>query len=138
MAAIWLEYIKNVVQEISLVKTKYHARGKMVPKRVQQKFPQIEQGENIDNMRLREQWEEEIRTQMRPKMIRIHLMIDNSGSMADLIEKIRMAVMVVNSSLRSLRALFRTELQAFLATATLPILTWSVTLESAFLVPLRG
>lgn len=120
MAAIWLEYIKNVVQEISLVKTKYHARGKMVPKRVQQKFPQIEQGENIDNMRLREQWEEEIRTQMRPKMIRIHLMIDNSGSMADLIEKIRMAVMVVNSSLRSLRALFRTELQALLGDSYTP------------------
>lgn len=107
MAQAWLEVVNNIAKKIEVFKEKYFRQGKLDIKKVQKLLPLIEMGEDIDGKLVYELFVEKIKTELRPKMLRVELLVDNSGSMSSNINEIRMVVMLLNSSLRSFRILFR-------------------------------
>lgn len=114
MAHSWREVIDNIAQVISIEKDKYYTQGKIDIKKAQRYLPEVEFGGSLDDKKIKELWVEKIKTELRPKMLRLHLVIDNSGSMTGKIDQLRMAIMLLNSSLRSLRSIFRSELESVL------------------------
>lgn len=112
MAADWMEIINNVATKIQTVKSKYHRSGmNMDMRRLQSKFAEIEAGMEYQNMLIYEQIIEKVMVELRPKMFRLILLLDNSGSMASYINQVRMSVMMINASLRSFRVLFRNKME---------------------------
>lgn len=107
MAQNWLEIVKNIANRIEVTKDKYYRSGKMDIKKLQKYFPEIEFGREVDQKLIYERVIEKIIVELRPKMLRLSLLLDDSGSMSGKIDNIRMAVMLLNSSLRSFRILFR-------------------------------
>ncbi len=120
MAKSWREVVRNIARVVSIEKDKYYTRGKIDIKKAQRYLPEAEYGVDMDEKRIKQLWVERIRTELRPKMLRLHLVVDNSGSMSDNIEQIRMAIMLLNSSLRSLRSQFKDELRAVLGDSYTP------------------
>lgn len=114
MAHSWREVIDNIAQVISIEKDKYYTQGKIDIKKAQRYLPEVEFGGSLDDKKIKELWVEKIKTELRPKMLRLHLLIDNSGSMIHQIDQVRMAIMLLNSSLRSLRSIFKSELESVL------------------------
>jgi len=114
MAKHWLEVINNIASKIEVVKDKYYRSGKMDIKRLQRHFGELEMGADIEHKQIYEQFIEKIETEIKPKMLRIVLAIDNSSSMSGNIDSIRMAIMLLNSSLRSFRVLFKDRIKDIL------------------------
>lgn len=114
MAESWLEIVNNIASKIEIVKDKYYRSGKMDIKRLQKHFPEIEMGADVEHKRMYEQFIEKIEAEIRPKMLRAILAIDNSGSMDKKINNIRMVVMLLNSSLRSFRVLLKDKFKEIL------------------------
>jgi hypothetical protein len=120
MAQNWREVVESIAQVVSIEKDKYYTRGKIDIKRAQRYLPEVEYGVDLDEKRIKQLWVERIRTELRPKMLRLHLVVDNSGSMDGKIEQIRMAIMLLNGSLRSLRSQFKDELRSVLGDSYSP------------------
>lgn len=120
MAKHWREVVRNIARVVSIEKDKYYTRGKIDVKKAQRYLPEAEYGGNLDEKRIKQLWVEKIRTELRPKMLRLHLVVDNSGSMGGNIEQIRIAIMLLNGSLRSLRSQFKDELRAVLGDSYTP------------------
>ena len=112
MAQSWLEVVNNIASKIEAVKDKYYRSGKVDIKKFQKHFPEIELGMEVEQRLIYERIVEKIITEVKPQMLRIGLLIDNSGSMAGKkLENMQMAVMLLNSSLRSFRLLFKDKMQ---------------------------
>lgn len=111
MAKNWLEIVNNIASRIEVLRDKYYRSGKMDIRRLQKHFPEIEMGVDVDNRLLYEQFIEKVLTELRPKMLRMVLAIDNSGSMSGKVNQMRMAIMLLNASLRSFRILFRDKMR---------------------------
>jgi len=120
MADMWREVIENIAQVVSLEKDKYYTQGTLDIRRAQRYMEEAEFGADLDRKRIKELWIETIRTEIKPKMLRLHLFVDNSGSMSTQIDQIRMVVMMLNSSLASLRSQFKTEMEELLGAAYTP------------------
>lgn len=114
MAKDWLEIIDNVAQQIEAVKDKYYRSGKVDMKKLQRFLPEIEAGMDYDNKMIYERIIERVMVELRPKMFRMTLLLDNSGSMSSNIDGIRLAVMLINSSLRNFRQLFKNKMEDIL------------------------
>ncbi len=114
MAQAWLEVVNNIAHKIEVFKEKYFRQGKPDIKKLQKYLPRIEMGEDMDNKLIYEQFVEKVKTELRPKMLRVELLVDNSGSMYRNINEIRMSIMLLNSSLRSFRVLFRDKMKDIL------------------------
>lgn len=116
MAKDWLEIINNIASEIEIFKDKYYRSGKPDLKRLQRLLPEIEAGRDIEENppMIYERIVEKIITELRPRALRVLLFIDNSGSMGGWLDAVRMSVMLVNQSLRSLRVLFRDRMREVL------------------------
>ena len=82
MAQSWLEVVNNIASKIEAVKDKYYRSGKVDIKKFQKHFPEIELGMEVEQRLIYERIVEKIITEVKPQMLRIGLLIDNSGSMA--------------------------------------------------------
>lgn len=112
MAQNWLEVVNNIASRIDAVKDKYYRSGKIDYRKLQRHFPEIEMGIEIDQRLIYERIVEKVVTEVKPQMLRILLLIDNSGSMAgEKLKNMQMAIMLLNSSLRSFRLLFKDKMQ---------------------------
>lgn len=107
MAGRWMEIVNNIATKIEIFRDKYYFTGKMDMKKVQRYFPQIEAGLEIDERRVFEQLIERIDVEVRPQMLRVCLLIDNSGSMRDHIKEVKTAIMLLRGSQQSFRNIFR-------------------------------
>ncbi len=114
MAKAWLEVINNISHKIQIFRDKYYPSGRPDIKKIQRLWPQILEGKEIDELLIYSRLVERIQTELRPRMLRLILLIDNSGSMSSSLESVRMCIMLLNSSLRSFRGLFRDRLQEIL------------------------
>lgn len=120
MAKAWLEVVNNISHKVQIFRDKYYPSGRMDIKRVQQHWPEIIYGAEIDNELIYSRLVERIQAELRPRMLRMRLLIDNSGSMGGSIEAMRMCVMLLNSSLRSFRELFRDRMKSVLGGSYTP------------------
>jgi hypothetical protein len=107
MAQAWLEIVNNIAAKIEVVKDKYYRSGKVDIKKLQKYLPEIELGREMDDRLIYERFVEKIYTSLQPRMLRLLLLVDNSGSMSDYVSEIRVAVMLLNSSLRSFKVLLK-------------------------------
>jgi hypothetical protein len=114
MAEQWMEIINNIATKIEIFRDKYFFTGKMDFKKVQRYFPQIEAGLEIDERRVFEQLIERIDAEVRPQMLRICLLVDNSGSMNTKTREVKTSIMLLLGSLRSFRNLFRARMKDIL------------------------
>lgn len=111
MAQAWLEIINNIATRIEVVRDKYYRSGRADIKKMQKFLPEMEMGAEIDQRLIYEQFVEKITTEIRPKMLRLTLVPDNSGSMGGKLDELRMCLMLMDASLRSLRILFRNKME---------------------------
>jgi hypothetical protein len=117
LAKAWAEIIRNIVHEIELVKELARV-GKLDIKRVQRRFLELVEGKDLKNMLLYEQMMEVLKTDIKPKMMRLILLVDNSGSMSGAkMDQLKFSVMLLNESLRSLRVQFQDEMQTKMGNA---------------------
>ncbi len=117
MAQSWLEVVNNIASKIEAVKDRYYRSGKIDYKKLQRYFPELEMGVEIDQRLIYERIVEKVITEVKPQMLRILLLVDNSGSMRGAkLENTQMAIMLLNSSLRSLRLLFKDKMQEIFGT----------------------
>ncbi len=107
MAQHWLEIVNNIASHVEIVRDRYYRSGRLDIKKVQRHYAEISLGADMEQKLLYEQFIEKITIELQPKMLRLILAIDNSGSMSDKVENMRMVIMLLNSSLRSLRSLFK-------------------------------
>ncbi|TAK96570.1 hypothetical protein EPO05_01495 [Patescibacteria group bacterium] len=115
MAEHWTEVVQNIASKIEVKREKYFRSGKVDVERIQRYLPEIEFGADIDDRMIYEQFVEKIISELRPKLLRVILLVDNSGSMAgEKANAVRATVMLLNASLRSLRVLFRNKMRAVL------------------------
>ena len=114
MAQRWLEIINNIATKIEIFRDKYYFTGKIDLKKVQRYLPEMEAGLEVDQRRVFEQFIERIDSDVRPQMLRVGLLVDNSGSMENHVNEIRTSVMLLLGSLRSFRNLFRDRMKDIL------------------------
>lgn len=107
MAEAWLQIIKNISRKIDTVVDKYYRQGKPDIKKLQKMFPEIEFGAEVDRRLIHSLIVEKIKVELKPKMLRVILLIDASGSMSSALDQVRMTVMLLNSSLRNFRLNFQ-------------------------------
>ncbi len=107
MAEAWLQIIKNISRKIDTIVDKYYRQGKPDIKRLQKLLPEIEFGADIDRRLIHSLIVEKIKAELKPKMLRVLLLVDNSGSMSGNLDAVRMSVMLLNSSLRNFRKNFQ-------------------------------
>jgi|GEM_PF-1613885 len=112
MAYAWLNVIKNITSRIKTIREKYFMSGKVDMKRLQRFYLEIMEGMDVENKMIYSRLVEKLVTELRPKAIRVILNVDNSSSMGDKLQRIRMAVMLLNRSLRSFKELFKTEISS--------------------------
>ncbi len=115
MAKNWLEIVNNIANTIEAARDKYYRSGKTDFKKLQKYFPEIEMGIDVDQRLIYERIVEKVITDVKPQMLRVSLLIDNSGSMAgEKLRNMQMAIMLLNASLRSFRILFKDKMQEIL------------------------
>lgn len=107
MAKHWLEIVNNIANHVEIVRDRYYRSGRLDVKKVQRHYAEISLGAEMEQKLLYEQFIEKITVELQPKMLRLILAIDNSGSMSDKVENMRMVIMLLNKSLNSLRSLFK-------------------------------
>lgn len=111
MAREWLSVVENVAAEIYSFKDRFYREGKINIKRLQKYFPEIEYGQQVEDRLVKEKIVERIVLDLKPKLLRLHVLIDNSGSMASLLPSVKMALMLLYGSMASLRNLFVRQMQ---------------------------
>ncbi len=115
LARHWLEMINNIASKIEAVKDRYYRSGSSIDfKKLQRFFDKIEAGWEYDSALVYERIIEKVMVELRPKMFRMILLIDNSGSMNKNIVAIRSAVMMMNATMRSLRVMFKSKMDDLL------------------------
>ncbi|MCX6809017.1 MAG: hypothetical protein NTW50_05140, partial [Candidatus Berkelbacteria bacterium] len=109
MAQSWKEVVNNISSKIETFRDRFYRVGRMEPKRMQRYFLQILEGQDVNDRMIHSLIKERIITELKPKALRIVLLIDNSGSMSDSgkVDSIKKSVLLLNSSLRSFRAIFK-------------------------------
>lgn len=111
MAKEWLTVVENVAAEVHVFKDRFYREGKVNIKRMQKYFPEIEYGQEIETRLVKEKIVERLILDLKPKMLRLHILIDNSGSMDSLLPSVKMALMMLYGSMSSLRNLFVRQMQ---------------------------
>lgn len=111
MAREWMNVVQNVSAEIHSFKDKFYREGRINIKRLQKYFPEIEYGQQVDDRLVKEKIIERLVLDLKPKLLRLHILIDNSGSMSSFLPSVRMALMLLYGSMASLRNLFVRQMQ---------------------------
>lgn len=116
MAQNWLEIVNNIASHVEIIRDRYYRSGRLDVKKVQRHYAEISLGADMEQKLLYEQFIEKITIELQPKMLRLILAIDNSGSMNTKLENMRMVIMLLNNSLRSLRSLFKDKMTQLFGT----------------------
>lgn len=114
MAQSWIEVVKNISESIQISKEKYFSKGKIDYHKLQQNWEEIQHGQDWESRLIHSQWLEKLKVDLNPKMIRLTLLLDNSGSMSKCKKSVLMASLLLVNSLRSLREIFRAEMKQVL------------------------
>lgn len=107
MAEAWLRIIRNISRKIDTIVDKYYRQGKPDIKKLQRLLPEIEFGAEVDRRLIHSLIVERIKVELKPAMIRVILLVDDSGSMMGSLDQVRMTIMLLASSLRNFRVNFQ-------------------------------
>jgi len=116
MGKNWEDVVKNIASQVQLIRKGWFAQyGKMDVQRLAKIYPQLAAGKQIDAEMLYKRLVEKMLTEIMPKALRVSLIVDNSGSMSgEKMEAVKVVVLLLRESLRSLRFQFREKMkQAF-------------------------